>query len=333
MKKLVIILFALSVLSGTIHATQTSPEGKSGLTVVIDAARAVIVPGEAVALRITFRNTSMDAFRLPDEINPPPYNFWYLKLHEVNSGKLFTGISTIPMGAAPEPGEIHPVLMQSGETKTVSAAFPAFAFVEGDMDFQAARNIWFPQRGNPAQFALPAGTYDVRVDIRFRSFPSLPNAPERVRDARAAIENNPIPLWKGGEILSNATQIRVGADAIASNSETMQIARNRADSVLDLVKTAREDSSFVSQRIHAGLWSDLSMIETASTVVKDDDGKDLKVSSARIKALNDALAQAATRALDIAGRTNERPEDRTRARQLSMKLRASAAPIPEGKLR
>ena len=48
------------------------------------------------------------------------------------------------MGAAAEPGEINPELLRAGEVKAARVAFPEFAFLEGDMDFQAARNVWFP---------------------------------------------------------------------------------------------------------------------------------------------------------------------------------------------
>src|SRR6185436_19518401 len=74
---------------------------QSGLAVSAEAARAVIKPGDPIVLRVTFRNVSTDTFRLPDRVNPPGFNRWYLSVRDVSSGKWYTGISTLPMGAAP----------------------------------------------------------------------------------------------------------------------------------------------------------------------------------------------------------------------------------------
>lgn len=155
-KTLLVTLLALLAL-----AVQAVPESKMGLIVTAEAARASVKPGESLVLRLTFRNTSSQAFRLPDHITPAPYNYWYLKLEEVTTHKAHTGFSTKPIGAAAMPGEINPELLRAGEVKTVSVAFPEFAFLEGDMDFQTARNLWFPQRLNGA-FPLPADAYKVR---------------------------------------------------------------------------------------------------------------------------------------------------------------------------
>jgi hypothetical protein len=266
---------------------------------------------------MTFRNTSSERFRLPDQINPPPYNFWYLKLRNTGTGKNYTGISTRPMGAAPEPGEITPAVLRNGETKTVSVTFAAFAFVEGDMDFQAARNIWFPSRlDNQSSFALPAGAYDIRVMVRFRSSPD-----------RAAIANDPVPLWKGAEVLSSSTSIKVSSDAEPTRAELIQIARDRAISALDFLAFAQLDSDFVSTRNHSGLWNDLRVVEAAANDLKIDDNADSVTPSARVQKLNAAIIQSSMRAVDISTRSTETANDRTKARQLASKLREFTVPF------
>jgi hypothetical protein len=206
-----VLKLCVTLLAALALAAQAVPEGKLGFSVAAEAARAAVKPGEPLVLQLTFRNTSDQAFRLPDRITPAPYDYWYLKLQEATTRKTFTGFSTRPMGAAPQPGEIQPELLRAGEVKTATVAFPEFAFLEGDMDFQAARNVWFPQRQNGA-FQLPAGTYNVSVIVRFRAYPNRPNLPQNIQDAQRALENDPVPLWKGGEIMSSPAQIKVSAE-------------------------------------------------------------------------------------------------------------------------
>ncbi len=303
------------LLSG-ICVAQSAPEPKSGLAVSVQTGRAVIKPEDPVVLRVTFRNVSTDTFRLPDRVNPPDFNRWYLSLRDVNSGKRYTGISTLPMGAASEPVEINPVIMAAGDATAVSVAFQGFAFVPGDMTFQAARNAWFPQRlDSSAQFKLPAGHYEVAVNVQFRSFLNTTNLPERIKAAKEAIENNPIPLWKGDEVRSNAVPVEVRTDAVVNQSEIVQIGKDTAGSLLEFLQEVRSDSAFVSARVHTGLWNDLDAVGAACNGVLSM--KDSNQSSSIFSTVNQAINQVQQRSLEISQRSNESEEVRTKARQLA----------------
>jgi len=317
----IVVLTFLAMGAPKILESQAIADSKLGLAVVAEAGRASVRPGEPIVLRLTFRNTSSGDFRLPDEILPAPYDYWYLKLQDAANGKTFTGVSTRPMGAAPEPGEIRPALMRAGDVKTLSVPFPEFAFVQGDMDFQAARNVWFPQRSNSAAFALPVGTYDVRVNVRFRSFPNRPNLPPEIQAAQAALQNNPIPLWAGGEIQSSSTRISVRADAVVQEAETIAIVKDTAVSVLDVLKEIEADGALASLRRHAGLANDLRAIGDAANAIRNSDSKDANTARSEGQSLSGAVAQAAVRALEISRRTNESADDRAKAGQLAMRLR------------
>lgn len=89
------------------------------LSVKVQSLRGAITPVEPFILRVTFNNTSAMTFRLPDDVTPASSVLWYIRLQDVNSGSTFTGVSTLPVGAAPEAGEIKPVALQPGENKTV----------------------------------------------------------------------------------------------------------------------------------------------------------------------------------------------------------------------
>jgi hypothetical protein len=319
MKQAAILLFACLVLHPPLTiAAQTPADIRSALTIAAAPARAVVKPGDPITLRLTFRNTSAAAFRLPDEINPPSYPYWFLQAQDVNTGKVFTGVSSRPAGASPEPGEIHPELLRAGEAKTVVVAFAAFVFVEGAMELAAAQNLWFPQRTRPASdFALPPGRYTIRVHPRFRSYPNRPGSPQRILDEIALIEKHPIPLWKGNA-QSDVVQIRIADDAVAQPSETIQIARDVAVAIRDFLKTTQLDGAFVSPTTHTGLWRELSTLETAASGVRDRE---------TANTFDRALTQAVAHALEISQRTTESVGDRKKAQQLSFRLRQFALPL------
>ena len=122
------------------------------LSVTVQSMRGAITPADPFILRVTFNNTSTMTFRLPDDVTPASSMLWYIRLQDVNSGSTFTGVSTLPMGAAPEAGEINPVALQPAENKTVLISMANYAFVPGDMGFQEARNIWFPKEQPASPF-------------------------------------------------------------------------------------------------------------------------------------------------------------------------------------
>jgi hypothetical protein len=232
------------------------------------------------------------------------------------------------MGAAPEPGEINPQTMQPGEVKTVSVAFSEFAFVEGDMGFQEARNIWFPQRLQSPPLLLPVGTYDIRAAIRFRSFPNRPNLPPEIVEAQRALEAGPIPLWSGAEIYSNSARVEVKADATVQNSESIRIAADTAMGLLDFLSVLRQPEFSRLDRF-AGLRNDLRVVMETASALRNNDSLVTETTRTQIRAFRDALTQAATRAAEISTRANESQQDRVNARWLASQLQGFAPPILE----
>ena len=314
MKNSLIALAALLLSAQTLAA-------QAGLTVTAQAARASVKPSDPIVLRLTFRNTTAADFRLPDAVNPPAYPWWFLKLQDVNTGKMFTGVSSTPMGAAPLQGEIQPELIRAGTEKTISVAFTGFVFLEGNHEFGAARNIWFPQRTRPlTDFALSAGTYRVRVSVVFREFQNRPNNPPEIQTAIAAIQNDSVPLWKGGQAQSSEAQLIVANDATVQRSETVQIAKDMARSLIDFINIVRQDTAFVSSRVHTDLWNDLRSLEASAVAVRDNDAAD-------IGAMNRALTVAIERCLAIRRRANEPMETQRKLQQLSFRMRQFSAPV------
>ena len=208
----------------------SSPAEKDGLTLVVQPSKDTFQLGEPLAVNLTFQNTSKEAFRLPDRVKPANYHYWELQLTNVESGKVYSGVTWLPMGAAPEPGEINPVPVAPSETLTTTATLQTYAYVEGALDYGAAKSALFrlatASRGvnrgsggnDPTRPQLPAGTYKARVYVAFASFPSYANVPERIRAAEAAIAANPVPLWKGTNIWSNPVEIKIVAPPDANSA-------------------------------------------------------------------------------------------------------------------
>jgi hypothetical protein len=323
------LIFTLLLLESITSAIQRPLESRPGLAVIAEPARASVRPGDPIVIRLTFRNTSDAAFRLPDQIAPAPYPSWFLKVQDVTTGKSFTGVSTRPLGAAPEPGEINPQVMQPGGVKTITVAFSEFAFVEGDLGFQEARNIWFPQRLN-APPTLAAGTYDIRAGIRFRSFPVRPNLPPEIVEAQRALEAGSIPLWSGGnEVYSSPARVEVKADAIVRESESIQIAKDAALSLLDFLSAYQQDLDFSRLERFAGLRNDLRVVSAAVSSLRNNDGTDADLARTQVRALRDAVTQASTRAAEISVRSNESPPDKAKARWLYSQLLGFVSPLVE----
>jgi hypothetical protein len=154
-------------------------------------------------------------------------------LHVVDktTGKRFTGVDVRPSGAAYMPGEITPVLLQTGERQSSPVTFQMFGFVEGALEYQAAKNAIFEKvvagrgtpRGDsivrmsrggrgtsvPREFFLPAGTYDVSVAVQFPAFPDGPDLPTIVRAEKERQQRDTVPLWKGGVVRTNQVEVRI----------------------------------------------------------------------------------------------------------------------------
>jgi hypothetical protein len=201
----------------------SSPAEKDGLTVIVQPLKDTFQQGEPLAIKVTFQNTSKDTFRLPDRVKPAKYNYWQLQFTNVDTGEAYTGVTSMPMGAAPEPGEITPVTVSPGETLTTTATLQSYGYVEGALDYGAAKRALFQlrvaargaNRGNVGRGwvapQLPAGTYKASVNVHFASFSTNSNVPERIRAAQAEIEADPTPLWKETTILSNPVKIKIVA--------------------------------------------------------------------------------------------------------------------------
>jgi hypothetical protein len=216
------VLAAPQVAQTTIAAppSASTPAEKDGLTVVLEPLTNKFQPGEPLAIKVTFQNTSKEPFRLPDQVNPAKYGYWELQLTNVDTGKVYSGISSLPTGAAPRVGDINPVAVAPGETLATTATLQNFAYVEGALDYEAAKNAYFQMvvasRGangggggnNPPRPQLPSGTYQVRVYVAFASYPTIA-VPERIRAAAAEIAAGPIPLWKEMNIWSNPVEIKI----------------------------------------------------------------------------------------------------------------------------
>src|SRR4030095_8571072 len=112
---------------------------------------------------------------------------------------------------------------------------------------------------------------------------------ERIKPAKDAIENNPIPLWKGVELRSNIVQVNVRTDAVVKQSETVQIGKDIAGSLLEFLREAQNDSAFVSARVHAGLWNDLDAVGAACNGVLNV--KDSSQSPSLFSTMNQAIYQ------------------------------------------
>ena len=207
----------------------SNPAEKDGLTVVVQPLKDTFQSGEPLAIKLTFQNTSKEAFRLPDQVNPAKYGRWHLQLTNVDTGKTYTGVTILNGGAAPEPGEIIPVTVAPGQTLTTTATLQRYGYVEGMLDLEAAKNVLF-QRGMAARRRgerypdtgpqPPAGVYKVSVNVGFATYITYPypNVPERIRIAQAQIEADSIPLWKGKTILSNPVEIKIVAPTEADTA-------------------------------------------------------------------------------------------------------------------
>ena len=160
----------------------------------------------------------MTLFAFPSQVGSRYYGSWCLELEDKNTAKVYVGVTSRPGGAAPEPGTIVPVLMAPAESKSATVAFQDFGYVEGPMECGAAKHALFLlQVGKPygqagISYSPPPGTYAATANIQFDSYPNYPNMRDEVRDAAAAIENGPVPLWKGGKVIrTNPVGINIGS--------------------------------------------------------------------------------------------------------------------------
>jgi hypothetical protein len=207
----------------------SQPTSVNGLEIVVQAAKGAFAADEPMVMNVTFRNTSASAFRVPDRTQPPQTRSWALRVVNMATGRRFTGVNLRPSGAAPMPGEITPVPLQPGERQSSPVAFQMFGFVDGALDYQAAKNVFFQRvvagrgtsRGDeivrmtgrgtsvPQEFYLSAGAYAVSVAVQFPEFPERPNLPADVQAEKARLERDPVPLWKGGVVGTNRVEVRI----------------------------------------------------------------------------------------------------------------------------
>jgi len=115
----------------------------------------------------------------------------------------------LPTGAAATPGEINPVTLKPGESLSAALTFRDFGYVEGSMSCAAAKTALFNMQVGKSReqsaipLSPPSGAYRVTLTIQFDSYPNAPNLPEDIRAAETPIENDPVPLWKGGKVVQS----------------------------------------------------------------------------------------------------------------------------------
>ncbi len=205
---------ALSASAQPAVGEESTPSEKDGLSVVVQSSKGTFAKSEALTFKFTYRNVSENPFRLPDRIDH--YGLDCLELDDMKTGKIYTGAYSLPTGAAPNAGDINPIVMRPGESMSAIVAFRDFGYVEGAMECAAGKRALFrlelgrryDQSG--ISFSPPPGTYSVTVTIQFNSYPDNLNVPDDVRRVRAAIENDPVPLWKGGKVIqSNPIEVKI----------------------------------------------------------------------------------------------------------------------------
>ena len=98
--------------------------------------------------------------------------------------------------------------------------------------------------------------------------------------------------------------------------------REAAVAALELIRSVREDSSFVGERAHPGFNISLQVLERAAKAVAEDDGRNRLTTDNRITAFHKELNDAADFASGIADNKRESPNARQRAVDLAFSLRS-----------
>jgi hypothetical protein len=181
------------------------PSEQDGLSVVIQPVKKVFASNEPLEFKVVFHNVSNMAYRLPNQVNPALYNYWLLRLNEVHVGTVYTGGTILPMGGAPEAGEIKPVEILPDGTIETKAVFRQFGYIEGTLSFFTFGN----RKSKEARLKIPPGTYQVSVEVRFVRYTDVLRPPARIIAAEQAIESDPVPEWKDSAILSNPVEITI----------------------------------------------------------------------------------------------------------------------------
>jgi len=127
--------------------------------------------------------------------------------------------------------------------------------------------------------------------------------------------------------MTDEVLIEIRNDARLTATEFVAIAKQRSSDVLGTLKNLRADSSFVSTQVHSGLWNDLNTVESICTGLATTDPADADALLGQLRKLNEAISQAATRALEISRRPNEPVDAQVKAREFARRLRGLNFPI------
>ncbi|HVT79681.1 MAG TPA: hypothetical protein VHM90_03410 [Phycisphaerae bacterium] len=186
----------------------TVPVPVDFLAVDIKPLRPIFTPGDALALRVSFRNTGTAPLRLPN--NCGLYGDWLIRVQD-SAGKIQTGAVAQRNGTGTESASPS-FAVAPGQEFGVNAGFAraSFQFVTGELDYEAIQKAIAPLprppilnrvTPHPLELEFPEGTYRVTLVVRF------PNAVIPDGDAGR--------VWPHNSITSNTVEVAFGMPAAA----------------------------------------------------------------------------------------------------------------------
>jgi hypothetical protein len=187
-----------------------TPVIKDGLSVLIEPVKQVVSVSGTLVVKVTYRNVSKTAFRLPNQVvfHPPggafeadrSGAFWQLTLQESATGKTYASFDNSKVEDLIGLGIIvkASAVIQPGESLVTMVALDGKQFhLEGQdlqkwpysMGFIGPTGGFFSNVGN----YIPTGTYKLIATIRF--------------PVKPAPDQDSTPLWKDDSIQANPIEI------------------------------------------------------------------------------------------------------------------------------
>jgi hypothetical protein len=190
-----LISMALTVGGGEPDVEESRSAQASGISVIVQMPTREVKANEPISMRMQFRNQTGDVLWLP----PLLVNYWALHVEDVETGRMFTGVTKLPMGmAAPLPTRLKQNTIQPNEVQSIPLIFPQFGFVSGDVSYSSAKDTLFVSR---AEGFLPVGSYRLSVEIR-SPLDYLPTKSEGY-DQKT--------LWKDSFLRTNPVMLEIAA--------------------------------------------------------------------------------------------------------------------------